>query len=321
MSVTTEILVPAFEKRIITSEENGQKIEREFQIQVIKSSEDFKPAAEYQQIYSVKFLGQKRVMRLPVRGISFGEWEQVDDEFKMPESPENPNDKEKEEHDKEREGVLKLRQIKIFEMATGKSIPGESNELKAEWIGDNIGVGELQGLYHFILENGSNVAPGSLLPMYEQAEEASEKIVSDFNNFDEWALLSNSGTVFRMQRPFENFLVEIPLKQVTERMKKAIDEQSKCPPPPSRARIDKNTGKQIGTITDWNNPNYKQQAKLSNRRSIVHLFDACLNFVIPGDSIDSKYKWIASLLLGDVVKLRNFIEQEVFSYRNKIDFF
>lgn len=311
-----------FEKRIITTEENGRVTEREFSIHVIKSADDFKLAAEYPQtFYSMKLLGRNQVMRIPLRGVSFGEWEVIDSQYHIPEVSEDADEKEKQKQKDEKSRLTKLRYVKVFELSTGKSITGETEEEKAEWLSDNFGVGELEALFTCILEKSSNIHEGNLLIEYENSSRQSTPVVSEFTGFDDWVATSKIGSIFRMQRPFEDFIVEIPLKQITDRQKKSIDEQTKVPLPPSRPKIDKKTGMQVGAIYDYNNPTFKAQSKLSNRKNIILLFETCLNFSLPGDTQEKKFKWVSDLLLGDVIKIRNFIENEVFGYRSKIDFF
>ena len=321
MSIVESTKTNRIEKRILVTEENGLEIEREFRVNTVNSHEDFIPANKHANVYSLKTLGQNKVIEIPIRGISYGEWEEIENKLHVTELSEESTEQEKEKQKIEKEKNVGLRRVKVFELATDKNVPGETDEDKVTWLSENISAAELDALFNCIIERGSNINDGIALNEYNSALRNSKPVVSTFSGFDDWVSASNLGSIFRMQRPFEDFIIEVNLRQVTDSRKKQIDEQSKAPPPPSRPKIDKSTGRQIGMLYDYNNPNYKAQTKIANRKSLVNIFEACLPFSLPGDSVDKKYKWISELLLGDVIKLRNFIENEVFNYRNRIDFF
>jgi hypothetical protein len=143
------------------------------------------------------------------------------------------------------------------------------------------------------------------------------------NSFSDLLSVAQSGSTFRMSRPGEDYIIEIPLKQLSEKVKSQIDEQTPDPIPPSKPGKNPASGKVDAAYPEyaWNDPGYKRKKRANDRKKDILRLEAILPFSIPGTTIEEKYSWIGDRLLGDVLKLRNFVDGEVVNYRKRFNFF
>jgi len=300
--------------------------EHEFEFLVIDKPEKWEPAKNFQFQHEIRVKGTSRVLSLPLRGISYREWNDIENQHPIPEwnqaTPEPPNGDP--EFRERKEKAVGSRQVVLLETVTGFKVPGEKIEEKVHWL-DRLGSGEADSLFYQILEHNSNMADGSSVDNYRHLI-STEKVnlkTHVISGFDDLLSASLSGGVFNMQRPFENYLIEFPLRQFPQSKKKEIEDQCRDPLPPQKPGKNPTTGQvdPMFPVYNWEDPRFQEAQRNTNRRRMILTLDAILPFEIPGDSIDAKYEWLGARLLGDVHRLWKNIQQEVVSYRNRFDFF
>lgn len=307
-------------------------ITQSFYFLVIDKPEKWERADSFHHVCTLRPPGSSIVLEIPVRGLSYMEWEEIEMAHPMPEfnnEVEQLVSKERQaEMERLKSDVVAKRRVKVFEVSTGKVIPGKDLEEKTEWL-KRLGTGNADALFAEILDKHSNTANGkgpSSLDNYQQAFETSDTpllTVSKFESFLDLMSLNTAQMFFRMQRQFDNFIIEFPLKHLSDSKREEIDNQVKEPIPDSKPGKNPMTGKpdQNYPIYAWNDPRYRESMRLYIRARTTMLFEAILPFTIPGDSRDDRYKWIGSHLMGDVVRMKDFIEEDVLNYRSRFNFF
>lgn len=310
------------ETRILKGGVSGD--EQEFKVLVLNKPELWKPATTYKFLYELRFLNTRNSISFPLRAVSYQEWEDIVSKYPTPEWKQDyPEPAAGDpEFQQAKEDSRKSREVVLLEKVTGQDIPGSNLQEKIAWM-ERLGSGETENLFYRILEHNSNLTDGPLVQSYRQLL-AQENVNSvSFSSFQDWLSVSEQGTVFIMQRPHEDFIVEIPLRQISEGRRKEIDTICRQPTPPSRPGKNPLTGKPDPLYPQYNydDPRYKETVRLINRKKMVMLFDALLPFEIPGSTIEAKWQWLGDRVLGDVQRLWIHITQNVLSYRNQFDFF
>lgn len=299
-------------------------VETEYKFLVIRSAKDWLPATDFKARTELQYPGLNKRLTITANGISFFQYDSAEAKYRLPPKPDNFDSlspSEKEAKELVRNKIIWKKRFELFEISTGKSIPGNTPDEKIAYM-NKLGAGEAEAFFDRLLTYHSAIEEGTLLQRYiSQLSESIEQIEMD--SFDDWMKLSQVGSVFRMQRPFEDHIIEIQLKQLTEEARIEIEENTKDPIPPSKPGIHPVTKKVDAAFTAFN---YEDQKYIEQKRAIEHkrikmYFQAVLPFEIPGDTEGNKWKWISDRLIGDVIKLRNFIEGQVSDYRSKIPFF
>lgn len=300
--------------------DSGKQESRDFDILVIDKPEKWEPASAFATTFRLNMLGTNTGIEIPLRGISYGEYEDMETSFEFPQRPDNQNPEIQDRYQTEFQKVLTKRHVRIFETATGQSIPGEKLDDKCEWL-KQLGVGESNAIYDYISDVASALEVGSLKSDYDSMTPTGCNALK-FTNFNDLLSASRIGSRFIFHRPFEKFLIEFPLKQISEKTKQQIDEECKDPIPPGRPGQNPATGKlEADFIRNEKDPGYIRSMRAMARKRTVMRLNAILQFEIPGDSIEEKYKWISQRLVGDIFHLQLFMERELFSYRSRLDFF
>jgi hypothetical protein len=307
-----------------------EEMERKFEFLVIDKAEKWEEAEVFQSPCQIRIPGTNQLVQLQLRGLSYQQWDQIERKFPRPRpvdlSKPNQSAQNREELQatfEQREHQMKLnRRCEIFELALGKPIPGGSKEEKIAWL-NQMGSGDMEALFDRIADHQSNMSDGPVLALYlQQAIEKSMEVV-EVDSLETWSTLSAAGTFFRMQRPFEDYIIEFPLKQLTEETKRNIATATKDPVPPSKPGRNPVTRQPDPSIPEYNfdDPAYlRAMHSTAQKRLLLHL-EAVLPFEIPGLRQEDRFEWIGKRLLGDVVRLRNFIEDELIEYRNRLNFF
>jgi hypothetical protein len=287
----------------------------------IEKPEDWKPASEFKTSIRLT-MGSGRAVKLAVRALSYQEW--VDIEYRNP-MPELTGDMKPDDEDYlAKQAVAKSnRQIAVFELSTGKPVPGNSIAEKSEWL-MQLGTSESKALYEQILEHCSGVNEGDqVLTMTAISGMEEHMNVMEASSLEDLLTASQAGTTFRFQRPFEKYICEFALKQFTEKRKQEIDAACKDPMPPSKPGKDPTTGLPSSSATpiyNWNDIRYLEALSSINKVRVVMRCESILPFAIPGADLNEKYKWIGQRLLGDVIKLQSYVENELLSYRRRLLF-
>lgn len=297
--------------------------EKEFNVVKVEQAIDWPTADKFEIDYTMSQPSGNIKMQIALRGLSLSAWEKIEVEHFIPEIDEDaPEDT--------RETLLEMRQdaenkkvVALFEEAIGKKIPGESFTEKINFINQR-NAGEIDALKFFIRTRASGFTDGPLLNEYLVATNDSQQEVIKFSDFNDWRIATESKYVCRIHRPFEDYIVEFPLRGITQEKKLEIDERTKEPKPPMVPGRDKNNPRKFDRnrmVPNRNDPSYLQQIRAVNQLRTALFFNECLMFKIPGANEQEQYNWIASHLIGDVMKVKGFIDQELANYHGYYDFF
>lgn len=306
-----------FETRNL-KDENGS--DNFYSFLVIDSAEKWEDACDLHTHYDMPIIGTDRKIRFPLQGISQAEWEQIELKVNVPEW-EGPEGEETPEFEEGVERAVLEKKMLLFEAATGQKVPGENTEQKIAFLEDRC-PGEVDALFAFISQVLSNFVGGSILDEYNIIRNRSKAEVHEFKSFDDWHKASESKYIFRMQRPFQRHIIEIPLKAIDSSTKNKIFRDTEPPTPPRvPKRLPDGSFNPRETEPNYKDTAWKQRQRACGQRRVVNLLDACLPFLIPGSNDKEKYEWLSRKLVGDVIQLRDFIEDDILGYGSRYDFF
>jgi hypothetical protein len=297
--------------------------EREFNFLVINNSDRWLEAELVKGQYHMPIIGQQQTLCFDLHGVSLAQWEDIESKYLIPEwdmqgrQPDN-------EFISKREAALMAKRIAVIEVSSGKLVPGETMEEKVKFMQSNMNPGEIQALYLYIQNNICSVENGDLLTEYRQvAADSLKSRVTQFSSFDSWKKATEIGYVFQMQRPSDDFILEFQLKNITAEAKQVIDVETREPEAPMLPKRDKasRSWNPREMEPDLSDPSYLARKRAVNQKRVVMFFNACLPFEIPGKNNLEQYEWISKRLIGDVIRLRQFIEQDLCGYGSRYDFF
>lgn len=305
----------AMERRDIQME-NG---ERQFHVQMIREPEDWPEAHDFVIQYDMPMPGTMQSMRFPLRGISLKRYEMIEDHYPIPPQidPTQPIDLMAVQA---RAKALNAKYMALIEEAVGKLIPGTTPEDKMLWFSAR-GVGDIESLVNHIYNTvgGNKQSPAS--DMYRQAISSGKQSVIEFNDFADWKTATETNYVFHMVRPFQDTIMEISLKGISAQAKEIIEEETREKPAPLAAAPLPGGGFDgRNLIPDYQNPHWKKSQRACMQKRTVLYLDQCLPFKLPGSTHMEKYDWLSRRLMGDVINLRNFMDRELLSYRERFDF-
>ncbi len=302
------------EERTIKS---GDK-EYTFNFLVIDKPDLWLPANLFTSEFTMPIIGKNKAIKFRLNGISYSQWEKMEFDYRTPDEMPRNTKTEIIAYEEAVEKIKNKRKVYLFELSTGKKIEGETIEQKIENL-QRIGVGESDALYAKIID--SFAMDGTILQSYNSLISSNTEVI-EADSFDIWCSSSESGYSLRMQRRFEDFIIEIPLKQLKESTKKEIEEATREDLPPSRHGKNQ-MGRIDPSVIEYNydDPKWKASRKVKARKRLVMQLDALLPFQIPGTTYEEKYNWIGDRLLYDVLTMRNFIDTELFEYSSRINFF
>lgn len=296
-----------------------------FNVLRIDTPNKWKEAREIERKYTWK-VGSKNI-NMHLTGISYGKWSEIEENAPMPDRPDSDSDdKVVDEYNEKMERQLLRKRILVLEAATGFEIPGKSIEEKEEWI-KRKGENDLEVLFNYIQSSVCCTENGEVENDYMTAlieSDLLENSIVDMKSFDDWEDASNTEHIFRFSRPEEDFIIEIPLKGISKEVRKRIESETKDPLPPKVPKRDKRTRRidpKLPLEYNYNDPGWIKNVQAMAKKRLVLMVSACLTFDIPGNSINEKYTWLSDRLLGDVVKLRNFIRSDLVGFSEYRDFF
>lgn len=313
--------MPTLEKetRSYVSKDNT---EHSFDFLVINSPEKWQEASSITGNFNMPLLGMGRTIKFPLRGLSMKEWVDIEVQHKIPEWKEEKR-KPTDEFLTQRELAIAAKRAHVIEVSSGKPIPGDSYTEKAIAL-QKLNPGEVQSLYVYIQDVVCANEDGSLMQQFREliADQAKENVL-EFTSFEDWQKASEYGYMFRMQRPTDNFILEFPLKNVSAEAKMTIELETRDPDPPMVPYRDPVTNRFVPNqmVPDTTDMNWLARCRAVGQKRLVMFLNACLPFQIPGENQLKQYEWVASRLLGDVLRLQNFIENELCGYRSRFDFF
>lgn len=310
-------LTTQLEERELVNQEKQKSI---FKVLSINSSELWLPAIEHSSEYDLKVRNSSNVKRFTLKGVCFSELENSEAEFQLPESAEDEDDTA--DYNKQKAITLQKRKVKLLEHSSGFIIPGNSLDDKVRWL-ELRAQGEVDTLFNYVSDVMGNFYDNPILSEFTSLALRQATNIISVSDFSQWEEAANTETVFRMARPFEKYIIEFPLKSISTKDKQEIDEQTKEPIPPKLPRRDKETGRIDPTRLEPNyrDPHYKERLRVINQKRFAMVIQAALMFDIPGGNWEQKYQWISQRIVGDVIRLRNFIDEEILGYKSRYDFF
>lgn len=294
--------------------------ERKFKIFDIKSPEDWVEASEISSEFELKSAQGQLIF--PLNGISLEKWEEIEDVNQIPEWKKEGLEPS-EEFIAERNQAVLYKNVALIEAATGMELPGGSPQGKVDFLSRRC-PGEMDKLINHINNVLTCLVDGRLVDEYMLAVASSpiKRAATYISSFEDWLEASETKTIFRMQRTFDDYIIEIKLKGLNSEDKARVEAETKMPNVPMRPKRLPGGGIDPSqTEPFYEEPNYKRQVKGAMQRRAALYFDHCLPFKIPGDRVEDRYAWISRRLVGDVVKLRLFIEKQLADYGSEFDFF
>lgn len=321
---TTE---PAYKNFPLETREIQTKEETySFNFLVIDRADKWEAADSFRHSTSLKAKGRKAALRINLRSLSYGEWEECEATFPQPPLPQNIDsltEEAKQTYKDQQDAVVTSRQIRAMELSTGKEVPGSDMAEKIQYL-EQLGIGESRALIDRIVDYYSAVDEGDELRLYK-AVTAKEKTNDEilFESFDDWLNLSDNGMSFHWQRPWEEFLIEFPFKKLTQEQYDEIIKANQGPQPPERPGRNPVTNKVDPKfpIRNLSDKKWMKANREANRRRLVALLEALLPFPIPGSNEQEKSQWLGQRLLGDVIAIDTFLSVELSNYRSRFDFF
>lgn len=291
--------------------------DRHYDFLVIDSPSKWAAAAEFKGSHDMQ-LGGDRPLRVGMRGLSYDEWARIEMQSPMPSLPEDADTDKPEvltEHERKVEMAIAQRRVLFFELSTGKTIPGAKLEEKALWLMQR-SPKTITSMFESMQNVVCNFTDGPLINSYiydSVMEKSDSAAFHEFSNFDDWTIASESRYFFRVHRQTDDYLVEFPLRGISAEDKQKIEDQTQTPPAPKILGRDPITKRMDPSrqIPNFNDPAWKERARTVQNKRIVMFFEACLVFEIPGSNYQEKYKWLSARLVGDIVRLRKYIETEI----------
>jgi hypothetical protein len=297
---------------------------KEFKIIKIERAEDWPTADKFEMDYLMSQPNSKTKIRIPMKGISLSAWEKIEADNIIPQVQEDDPDEVKDDIAQMAAVAENKKTISLFEEVIGQKIPGESFEEKISFLNKR-NAGEIDAIKFFIRTRAGAISDGSLIGEYLTAIDSDTKQeVIQFTGFDDWKTATESKHTLRIHRPFEDYIVEFPVKGLSQEKKQEITERTKEPKPPmvpARSKEDPRRFDRNRLIPNRTDPSFLQQVRAANQLRTAMYFNECMMFTIPGGNEMEQYNWIASHLIGDVLKLKNFIEDEIANYMGYYDFF
>jgi hypothetical protein len=297
-----------------------------FNFLVIDRAEKWLGVNDYEHKTILRSNGNRKGLVLPLKGLSYEQWSEIEFEHIRPDIPDNIDSLEQSAQDaykKKVDEALQARTVKVMEVSTGKSIPGNTIEEKLHFL-QSLGMGEAEALHDKVVDYYSACDPGDQVPIYRaltKQVKPEEQIV--FQSFDDWLSLSYAGMPLQWQHPWEDFLIEFPLKKITQEEYDDIFKEYAPPNPPERPGKNPVTGKldPKTPLRNFSDRNYRNRTREVAVTRLVALLDLLLPFQIPGNNEKDKAKWLGSRLLGDVTALEQFLNLELRNYKARFDFF
>jgi hypothetical protein len=296
--------------------------EKRFKFLVVDSAKKWHEANSLSSVFELKQPGSDQGIKIPFSGISMKQWEEVEVKYPIPEWTSEEEKKTQSFMDREKLATDN-KMIALFEISSGKEIPGSNMEEKRSFV-ELRSPGDSDALFLYVTEVMCNLTSGRIMDDWNLYSSLSETTleVTELSGWDDWKPASETKHFFRFQRPFQDYIVEIPMTSISSADKAMIESTCSTPEPPNGPKKFPN-GKfdMSGMEPNYNDPSWQQAARSVAQKRAVKLFEACLPFEIPGDTDKDKYNWIALRMPGDVSNTRRFIEEEVAGYKSRYDFF
>jgi len=267
-------------------------------------------------------------LRFALSGLSLKEWEDIESANPIPSTPRDDEltDATRIQYELDFEIALMRKRVVVLEASTGRKIPGKTPEEKVQFLSQR-NPRMTERLFAHVQDVICNLGerPGELLEQYEMFMLDSSKAsgVIDFNSFDDWDTAVNSQYCFRMSRPGDSYILEFPIKGISQEIRHKIETETREPQPPRIPNRDPITIRfdRTNLVPNYDDPAWMQRVKAIHQHRTAMYFDAALMFKVPGGNYMEKYRWISARLIGDVIRLKKYIEKEIVGLAGDLDFF
>lgn len=302
-----------FEKHISIFEINRNL----FPILHVNNFELWPKAEDVRVKFSISFGSRK--MNFTGHGISYKDWNDIIKAFPMPDlSDENLTDDEREELFSRNQ---LSRKVRLFELGLNKEIPGETQNDKERYL-VKMGLSENERMYQAIsksclcFQNETE----QLIVYNRMKENLNPLSFNDFN--DIFKINEENPYCIAFEHPGDKFIIEVPLKSITEEDRFKIEKEYVIPPPPKRPARS-TTGKLdfSKSVSYENEPAYLASVDKIRSNKMIAYICAALPFEVPGEDIIEKKKSIYSLTAGDCINLSRFIDDQFLNAGDTADFF
>lgn len=314
--MTAEEIEAALVTRVFVDERGS---ERHFKVLVVDCPEKWLTSETVLFTYDMPVLGTNRFKRFKFTGISLSAWDDLESAHLVPiwQGDGQPN----EAFNAEREKVSREKMVHVLEVSLKEKIPGSTWAEKADWL-ENKNMGEFQALYMAAQYEACNLRDGDILSDYIDLSSMNRQ-VEDFTGFSKMDDASKSQYFFRQQRPGDNYIIEFPLRGVSSRQREEIDNECKEPEPPKVPKRDHTRGTLDfkNMIPNLQDKQWLDRCRVVGRKRTMMYFNACLPFEIPGKTINEQFDWLGNKVVGDIVKLKRFMTEEITSYASRYNSF
>ena len=313
------------EERKFTDQDGSESI---FSVLVIDKPEKWLPANQHSHEFNIKTPGTNKVKRFNLNAISYSAWEDIEDSNPLPElkQDEYGNDNTSDPQFLEAHAkVHERRNILFIESSIGEKIPGTTPEEKIAWLNKRA-AGEFQQLVSFVKNTMGAISEGNTIDQYNAVvinDVTSVNNVKEIKSLADWDEVDDSYGAFRISRPFEDYVVEFPIKAISSQTRSEIEKACIPPIPPKGPYVDPVTNKidPRRIVPNTKDPHYIQKLNQVHYKKLLMLTQAALTFEIPGSTQDEKIKWLTDRIIGDIIKLRRFIDEELLGYKQQFDSF
>lgn len=293
----------------------------------IDSAEKWQRASDITRSMDIKTFDSGRKVRIKMKGISLSQWTAVEDRNPIPDQDDYPDGKKTEVHEQIEREAVSMKRIELFELATGMKIPGSSKSERIAWL-DSKPSADMDAIFLFIRLKLCNFKPefGSpdeqMLNAYETYLQGNEEIVEPGNAEDIFSALSTD-FCFRFQRPGDDYITQFKMRHMSSQDYKELELETRSPEAPIVPFRDHVTGNLIPGKTTRNtkDPTYLSKLSAVAKLKTLRILQKCLTFEIPGTTDHERISWIGDRLIGDVLRIKRYIEEEVMGVSSRYNFF
>lgn len=303
--------------------------ENRFEVLVVDKPDKWLPANQHSHELNIRTPGTDKVKRFNLNAISYSAWEAIEDNNPMPEIKQDDYGDDNTSDPKFLEAVSKVhekRNILFIESSIGEKIPGATTEEKISWLNKRSS-GEFETIISFVKNTMGAIRDGVAIDQYNSIVLANVSLetanVKEIKSLADWDEVDDSYGSFRISRPFENYIVEFPVKSISSEVRSEIEKSCTPPIPPKGPYVDPISGKidPRRVVPNHKDPHYLQKINQLHAKKLLLLIQAALTFDIPGSTQEEKIKWLTDRTVGDVIKLRKFIDEELLGYKQQFDSF